>query len=260
MMRTWENCNDRAIAFFVSEPDKFKSSIRGISWLEKQDLKSSTFKQSGDFIIEDLKEFDKFKGAKILVVGGGPSSNEVDWDFDDYDYVFSCNHFYKSQKLKDKKIDLFFVGNEVDTTNEEFLTYCKRHNSLIGIEDLEHRPSHIKNIINNFKDNSFLCSCRYQSKFTGIAAKIVLLALTFEAKHVDFVGLDGVAPGFNCLNPMPHSFEGNKLFRKNKQSSYKQVRDHYIHFENYIKKNFPNVIINNLGKQSAYNYAYETNI
>lgn len=259
-MKTWENCNDRTVAFFVSEARKFKSSARGLSWLKKQDLKNSSFKQMGDYLLEELNQFDKFKNSKILVVGGGPSSNEVDWDVGDYDYIFSCNHFYKSEKLKYKKVDLFFVGNEVNTNDQDFLDYCKKNKSLIGIEDLEHRPSHVKNIVDKFRSNCFLCSCRYQSKFTGIAAKVVLLALNFDADQVDFVGLDGVAPGFNYLNPMPHSFEVKKLFRKNKQSNYKQVREHYIYFDNYIKKNFPHVTINNLGKESKYNYAYETNI
>ena len=95
MIKTWENCNDRTAAFFVSEACKFKSSARGLSWLKKQDLKNSPFKQVGDYLLEDLNQFDKFKNSKILVVGGGPSSNEIDWDADDYDYIFSCNHFYK---------------------------------------------------------------------------------------------------------------------------------------------------------------------
>ena len=194
------------------------------------------------------------------MVGGGPSSNEIDWDADDYDYIFSCNHFYKSEKLKDKKVDLFFVGNEVNTNDQDFLDYCERNKSLIGIEDLEHRPSHVKNIVDKFRSNSFLCSCRYQSKFTGIAAKVVLLALNFDADQVDFVGLDGVPSNFNFLKPIPHSFEENKLFRKNKYSEYKQVKEHYLYFENYIKENFPTSKINNLGRGSEFNYAYEKDI
>lgn len=259
-MKTWENCNDRTIAFFVSEVNKFKSSIRGLKWLNRQDLKNSAFKEKGDYILEDLDELNKFKDSKILVVGGGPSTNEINWDINKYDYIFSCNHFYKSQKLKDKKVHLFFVGNEVDTTKKDFLNYCVEQQSIIAVEDLEHRPDHIKNLVKNFRDKTFLCSCRYQSKFTGIAAKIVLLALTLEARQVDFIGLDGVPDNFNYTKSIPHAFETQKLFRKNKISHYKEVRSHYLFFDKYIKENFPNVIINNLGKNSKFNYAYEKNI
>ena len=256
-MLTWENCADKTKAFFVSEKDTFANSARGLSWLKDQKTSLINIAHDNDFLFEDLFEFKKFIDSKILVVGGGPTTNEVNWDIDNYDYVFSCNHFYKSEKLKDKKVDLFFVGNEVDTNEEAFLNYCRKYNPIIGIEDLEHRPAHVKNLVNNFPKNTFFCACRYQSKLTGMASKLVLLALTFEAQHVDFIGLDGVSSDFYYLNKIPHGFEGKKLFRKNKISHYKQVKEQYLFFDKYIKESFPNVTINNLGKDSKFNYAYE---
>ena len=274
-MLTWENCADKTKAFFVAEKDAFANSARGLSWLKDQaslrcrsslwlnleiEIVLKNIAHDDDFLFEDLLEFKKFINSKILVVGGGPTTNEIDWDINDYDYVFSCNHFYKSKKLKDKKVDLFFVGNEVDTNEEAFLNYCRKYNPIIGIEDLQYRQTHVKNLVSNFPKNTFFCSCRYQSKLTGITSKLILLALTLKAKHVDFVGLDGVPADFYYLNKIPHGFEGKKLFRKNKISHYEQVKEQYLFFDKYIKESFPNTTINNLGKNSKFNYAYEKNI
>ena len=278
-MKTWENCDDRLEAVFVSEKDAFVNNLqRGLPWLDHQvqiansdriagkqikvsdifsSLKRHTYIYKGDYILENHIEFEKFVDSKILVVGGGPTTNEVNWDIDNYDYVFSCNHFFKSKKLKDKKVDLFFVGNEVDTNEEVFLNYCDKYNPLIGIEDLMHRPAHVQNLVCNFPEKAFFCTCRYQSKLTGMASKLVLLALDFQAKHVDFVGIDGVPSDFHYLDKIPHGFEGKKLFRENKISHYKQIKEQYLFFDKYIRENFPNVIINNLGKDSKFNYAYQ---
>ena len=278
-MLTWENCEDRTKAFFVSEKDTFVDNLpRGLGWLDNQvqiarsyvikkrgirlgdifpHLNRYTYIHKGDYILENHIEFKKFINSKILIVGGGPTTNEIDWDINDYDYVFSCNHFYKSKKLKDKKVDLFFVGSEVDTTEEVFLNYCRKYNSLIGIENLRCRPEHVKNLVCNFPENTFFGTCRYQDKLTGMASKLVLLALDLQAKHVDFVGIDGVPSDFHYLDEIPHGFEGKKLFRKNKMSHANQVKEQYLFFDKYIRENFPNVIINNLGKDSKFNYAYE---
>ena len=54
---------------------------------------------NGEFIYQNSPELQKIKGSKVLIVGGGPSASDVDWDTEDYDYIISLNHFYKSEKL-----------------------------------------------------------------------------------------------------------------------------------------------------------------
>lgn len=259
MIKTWENSMNRADAFFVSSEDRFSSSVRGLNWLKSQDLKGSSFKCTSNYIYDDIKGFNKFKDSKILVVGGGPSSTEIGLQVEDYDYIFSCNHFFKAEKFKDINLDVLFVGNEVDTFSSSFLEYCKRSSTYLAIEDLELRPVHVINLFNRFPEKAFLCSSRYQSKFTGTASKMVIFALELGAKSVDFVGVDGVAPDFNHKQLMPHGFENKKLFRKKKKSEYSKVISHYKHFDSYIRNTYSDCNIKNLGSLSKYNYDYEGN-
>jgi hypothetical protein len=258
-MKTWENCHDRADAYFVSSEEGFIGSVRGLNWLRSQDIKRSSFKFSTNYIYEDIKDFNKFKNSKILVVGGGPSSSDLEFQSEDYDYIFSCNHFYKSEKFKDTNVDILFIGNEVNTFSSEFLDYCKRSSTYLAIEDLQCRSAHVFNLIHKFPEKAFFCSSRYQSKFTGTASKIVIFALELGAKNVDFIGVDGVASDFNDKQLMPHGFEGEKLFRKKKKSNYLKVISHYKYFDTYIRDFYPNCKINNLGRFNKYNYSYEGN-
>ena len=55
---------------------------------------TNNLKKSSDIVYNYLDEFDKFKDSKILIVGAGPSTNEVKWHNLEYDYIFSLNHFY----------------------------------------------------------------------------------------------------------------------------------------------------------------------
>ena len=199
------------------------------------------------------------KNSKILVVGGGPSSVDFTLRVEDYDYIFSCNHFFKSEKYKDVNLDVLFIGNEVDTFSSSFLEYCKKSSTYLAVEDLEWRPTHRRNLFNNFPEKAFLCSSRYQSKLTGAASKMCILALELGATKLDFIGIDGVPPNFNEKELIPHGFQNKKLFRRTKKSSYSKVIEHYKHFEAYIKDVYPDCDINNLGKFCKYNYAYEGN-
>ena len=58
-MKTWENCEDKTEATFVSSEDRFVESVRGLSWLEPQNIKKSSFKCTSNYIYEDIKDFNK---------------------------------------------------------------------------------------------------------------------------------------------------------------------------------------------------------
>lgn len=206
-----------------------------------------------DYIYEYLIGFEKFENSKILVVGGGPSTNDIDWSVNEYDYIFSCNHCYLSDKLKNKKVDLYFLGNEVDIKSKEFKSYFSKYSdTYIGCEDISD-PLKIAYLHATYPSREFCCSSRWQAKFTGVGAKLILFALSLEPKELHYIGLDGIVKDFSFHKKMPHSFESKKLFRKNKTQTYQEVLDQYIMFDKYINHSYPNVNIHNLGKKSKYN-------
>ena len=81
----------------------------------------NNLKVNTEIAYTDIEELKKYKDSKILIVGGGPSTNEVNWQNLDYDYIWSLNHFYLNEKLNDKKVDLACIGGAVDLQNEIFI-------------------------------------------------------------------------------------------------------------------------------------------
>ena len=250
---TWENCLNKHIASFVSTKENFYNSARGVNWLKKQQYvsKNDNYICNGEYIYEDIKEVKKFKDKKILIVGGGPTAKEYNWDASDYDYIFSLHNFYQSDKLKKININLFLVGNQTDALGSEFLNYCKNTNSIIVMEDLEHKPKVVKTLQEKFFDRILLCSCRAQFKSLGAAPKLVILALSFGSKQVDCVGIDGVPKNFNMKKtPYLHAFDNTGW---DKPYPHEAFVNHFRHFDSYIKETFPNQIVNNLGAGHEFN-------
>ena len=50
-----------------------------------------------------------YTGKSILIVGGGTSTLDRNWDKLDYDFLWTCNDFYKNDKVLSKKIDLYIL-------------------------------------------------------------------------------------------------------------------------------------------------------
>tara|TARA_Y100001963_G_scaffold158964_1_gene260572 strand:+ start:4287 stop:5114 length:828 start_codon:yes stop_codon:yes gene_type:complete len=261
---TWDRCKrpeDKLDAIFICDRDKFPDTkhARTVGIDKNKYIKDSSNEiiYDGEYMYDDIKPLKKYKDSKILVVSGGPSAEEVDWNYEDYDYVWSMNFFYRFEKLKDKKVDLFFVGNEINTKNSDFLDYCHKHKSIIAIEDLYNRQQHIGNLFKKFPKRIVLCSSRWQAKMTGMGAKVVIFALCMRAKEVHYVGLDGITKELKFEDEIKHSFQGRKVFRKKKQQSHEQVRKQYVALEEHLKDTFPHAIVKNLGKQSKLNCLYE---
>ena len=64
----------------------------------------------------------KVKNASVLVLGGGPTLDDLDLDkVKDYDIVISCNSYFKSEKLKDVKVDIALVGQGTDLADPELV-------------------------------------------------------------------------------------------------------------------------------------------
>ena len=62
---------------------------------------------------------DKFTDKNILILGAGTSTLDAKWENLDYDYIWTCNDFYISDRLADTKIDLVTIGYNTDIENEK---------------------------------------------------------------------------------------------------------------------------------------------
>ena len=93
---------DSANSYFISNKKRFiYGNKMDIRWLMNYyaPFIGKEVIVNEEIMYSNLPALRKFEGSKILVVGGGPSAKEVDWDPKRYDYVFSCNHFYHNEKL-----------------------------------------------------------------------------------------------------------------------------------------------------------------
>jgi len=184
-----------------------------------------------------IKPLDKFKNKKVLIVGGGPSSLDFDFNNHPYDSIWSCNHFFLHDILKDTKIDLISVTGEVDLSLKEFLDYRHRFNPLITFE------IHSKWYNYSFDDyeNYTFFHTEFYSKL-GICPRQIIFACCLGVKEIGFVGLDGI----KFIKKGQHAFQSGK---KTMPLSFDEdvCSTQYDVFWTYIKDKFPNVKFKNLG-------------
>ena len=164
---------------------------------------------SEEHIITHKEEFSKFKDSKILVVGGGPSTLKQDLASlaKEYDYVFTCNRFYKNDAFKDVKVDLVLLSHSVELDEPDLVDHLENNKDLlIGFEHSDHRTREpIDQFLEKTDASVFLYLTRYFSRM-GFASRALVLAAIFGAKQADIIGFDGF------VNPekFDHAFEGQK--------------------------------------------------
>lgn len=250
-MKTWSN-SGTIDGHFIETKEKFISNpIRGLDYLNKYNFLTFNLKKNQEFIYSDVPEFKKFKNSKILVVAGGPTCNAFNWNAEDYDYIFSCNHFFLNDKIKQIKVDLCLICDEVDILSEEFLSYVKKNKTFVGFEDYNKSPLTVQKLNEHIPNQVFCGVSRMQGKI-GVGPKLVVLALILGAKQVDFIGIDGAPKNYKQGDISIHSFQKNKKFATG--YSYELIIDHYKAFKDYILNDIGrDAVINNLGAGHEYN-------
>ena len=196
---------------FFSQKDNFTSNSNwGLDHVVRNfsNFLGSDMKITDEFILQNIDELQKFKGKKILIVGGGPSSEDVNWQDTEYDYVWSCTKFYLNEQLNNVGVDLATIGGNVDLQDPQFNEYLSQHNTICGFEcgvSPFKDPEDMIQFKERYPNKVFYYHPRYFSKL-GAAARLLCLGVFVEAEQVSFVGFDG--------NPVgkKHAFEGeNKI-------------------------------------------------
>jgi len=192
--------------------------------------------------------FDRYKDNTLMIVGGGPSSNN-NWEDSNYDFLWSMNHFFLNKKLQDKKVDLAMIMGEPDVNSKFFLDYVEKYKPYLGFE------IHDKWFNYTFNDypNYFCMHTRFYGR-VGAGARMLIFAAHLGFKNVLFTGFDGPEPIFNGN----HAFEPGKKTLPSCFTGYNidYVREQWKlqsdYLWDYIHDLYPNTNFANIGGGDYY--------
>tara|TARA_Y100000593_G_C4304502_1_gene335066 strand:+ start:1854 stop:2630 length:777 start_codon:yes stop_codon:yes gene_type:complete len=198
--------------------------------------KYSGYTVTDEMLITNNLQYNNIKHKSVLVIGGGPSSETLTKEMlTSYDYVFSCNHFYKNNFLKQYKVHLALVGDEVNLRDPEFIDFIKKNNTIVGFEHSSRRSISETLRFKTFHAPTFIYLTRYFSRL-GYVARACVLARLMGATTVHFIGLDGFktnAHYFEKTKVAP-PFNNESMFREQMRIFYRyMLRDLSIPPDNF---------------------------
>ncbi len=211
----------------------------------------------GEICYSQLDFLDQFKGKKVLLLAGGPSTNDVKWENLDYDYIVTLNHFFMNERLKNKKVALAVVGGEVDLQSEDFLSYVTEHNPYLFFE-VHSRWDNEREYLKKLYEEYTLMGCfhtRFYGKLGG-GQRLLLFMLYLKPDTLYFAGLDGPKP----MIEQNHAFEGRKdtlphgIDRNNADYVFSEEYEVFWMYVNILSHlNYFNTKLYNLGEGFDYN-------
>ncbi len=211
----------------------------------------------GEICYSQLEFLNKFKGKKVLLLAGGPSTNDVKWENLDYDYIVTLNHFFKNERLKNKKVDLAVIGGEVDLQSEDFLSYVSEHNPYLFFE-VHSRWYNEIDYLKKLYEEYTLMGCfhtRFYGKLGG-GNRLLLFMLYLRPEILYFAGLDGPKP----MIEQNHAFEGKKntlphgVDRNNAANIFEDEYEVFWMYINILSHlNYFDTSLYNLGEGFDYN-------
>ena len=183
---------------------------------------------------------EKYKDSHILIVGGGPSANQYEWELYDRDYTWSMNHFFKNDKFKNCEVDLVCIGAEVSQDNIHLIQ--QEWNPMLGFEPHPHWLSKV-NLQKVFphhcwpgRTRIFGFATHFYSKL-GSCVRMAVLAASLGASKVSFIGM-GDVQGMIEGN---HAFEQDKKLlpsQINPNNIYSVFKYQYQVWYNYMMSNY----------------------
>jgi len=198
---------------FISPPETFVNNHhRGIDYVRRifvPHLKGGDASVDSEIIYQQNSRLEKFKDSKILILGAGPTASEVDWNEDDYDFVFSTNHFFMNDRIKNINISLANIGDEVRFSNKELHEYLERHDTILCFENSGRDPKELRQFKQKYEDRVFWAHTRYHSKI-GAIPRLISIAALLGASEIHIAGMDGMIPS-HLQDKHFHSFQAQKV-------------------------------------------------
>ena len=243
----WENSGSRHSCFISNKSRFLKNNRWNINYVLDYYGKAfgTDLVGNNEIMFLNLPQIKKYKDSKILIVGAGPSSAAVDWDPNDYDHIFSCNHFFLYDKMAN--IDVSFVTSteEVDKSPEatKFHKYMQKNSTIICFDDrfVEKQRTEFSIIKQRYPDRSMYLHTRFRAK-NGSCAKLLVITTLFGASEIHVVGMDGMTATDKLGTPASHVFQPGKQWQGT--VDYHMEKQHYVVLWDYL--------LNDIGKNVRY--------
>lgn len=251
----YENSSPQETPLLASEDKFFINPRHGIAYfnfLKNLGLDLLELEYAKEIIIENSDKLSSIEGSSILIVGAGPSSKNIDFCKEEHDQLWVCNDFYKNEKHKNIKADIFYMSSAVQEKQESF-NRMNKENNLITFFDINanRNVNTIKKYRESFKDRLILYSSRLFTT-VGTVPRLINLACALGVKKISFAGMDGHSKEHFEKGESFSSFESDWKTIPSEQCFGSQRRE-YLLFWEYIRKRYPNIKFVNYGDSYEHN-------
>lgn len=223
-------------------------------WVEKDFIKmfpnfSDNLISNKNIVFQWKDRFSNYLDKTLMLIGGGPSSSDISWKENSYDYLWSMNQFYKSKIFENVRVDLAMIMSETNLDDEALINKANNDNTLLGFE------SHDKWMNYDFKkDEKYFCMhTRFYGKI-GIGARMKIFAAQLGFSKVYFTGFDGpeeILLGNHAFEPgkttLPSVFLGQP-----EHLICAHHKKQYDYLWEFIKMEYPKTTFINLGGGEKY--------
>ena len=145
------------------------------------------------------------KQDSVFIVGGGPSTNHV--DFSKYEHVpkWTMNSFFLNEKVKQlDNVQLVTFLDDVNLDDKQIIELLNDKKPLV-VQEISDLGSHRINKIKQMYDDVTFMHTRYRSRL-GVGARLIILAILMGVENIYISGMDG----YDMTSSDTHSFENNK--------------------------------------------------
>ena len=199
-------------SFITSPASFFTGKFPGSShWLKPAyDTLRASFKGLPEVITPEMKcgyndVIRSIHGQdSVYIVGGGPSTSNIDFSKHKDKPKWVMNSFFKNEKLLNlDNIQLATFLDDVDLNDSRLGEFLSK-DPLVVQEISDKGQDRILSIKNKCKNITYMMT-RYRSRL-GVGARLIVLAILMGVKNIYISGMDG----YDVNSELTHSFEKGK--------------------------------------------------
>lgn len=153
------------------------------------------FLETNSIFISQDTFINKFTNKKILVIGSGPSVNEVNWENLDIDGIVTTSFFYLNNKIRNlSNIIHITLTDLVDLEHPNLIEFLdKNPTCTVAFEPKIHpfyETKKYKDFNQKYKNQIIYYNTLYGKK-EGVAGRVCYFIIQFSPSCLYYVGIDG---------------------------------------------------------------------